>query len=192
MHRWDNFGYNGATFLPHFDTSGTVGGMHLHPLVTPLELLIGTWSGEGQGNYPTIDAFRYRETVTFSAAPNKPFLRYEQKTQSADGTPMHTELGFLRPTGDGKIEFVLAQPTGQTESLEGTLLIDEGGQVQISVASAQVTNTAAAKQVDATKREYAFTPAAGDVAAHALTRFDMAAVGEPMQQHLVSELSKQG
>ena len=183
--------------------------MELHPLVQPLQLLIGTWQGRGQGNYPTIKAFEYLETVTFTAMPGKPFLRYEQRTKSTAGAPMHTELGFLRPIGNGRVEFVLAQPTGQTESMEGTLLIDEQGAVRISVESTEVTNTSTAKNVAATRREYEFSAADGrdggavdgggsgsgssEVAAtpQAMTRFDMAAVGEEMQQHLVSRLTKQ-
>ena len=34
---------------------------------------------------------------------------------------MHTETGFLRVSAEGIVEFVLAQPTGQTELAEGAL-----------------------------------------------------------------------
>src|SRR5699024_12191414 len=73
----------------------------------------------------TIEDFQYRESITFSAAPGKPFLKYEQHTTSPDGAAMHTEVGYLRPHEGGFIEFVLAQPTGQTELLEGTATVND-------------------------------------------------------------------
>lgn len=150
------------------------------------EFLIGTWAGSGRGDYPTIDAFRYRETLTFAAIPGKPFLRYEQKTKGPGDSPMHTECGFLRPVGDGRVEFTLAQPTGQTELLEGTVSDGDDGELVLAFDRSRVANSGTAKQVDDTRRTYVITP---DRTAM-YTEFDLAAVGEPLQRHLVSELAK--
>lgn len=159
--------------------------MELHALVKPLSFLIGTWEGEGRGHFPTIDDFRYSETLTFGAVPGKPFLRYEQKTAGPNG-PMHTELGFLRPGTDGHIEFVIAQPTGQTELLEGTVKEQGDGTLTISFPESVVANTSTAKTVDAAVRTYVIS--ADRTGLH--TKFDMEAVGQSMQQHLVSDLRK--
>lgn len=161
-------------------------GMSLHELVAPYEFLIGTWQGQGRGHYPTIDSFEYTETLTFSAVPGKPFLRYEQKTASPDGGPMHTEVGYFRPRESGHIEFVLAQPMGQTELLEGTATDHDDGSMTIVLGYSQVVNTTSAKLVESTARHYVFNPERTMV--H--HEFDLAAVGEQLQNHLVADLHK--
>lgn len=158
----------------------------LHPAVAPWVFLIGTWQGAGRGHYPTIDAFEYRETLTFGAIPGKPFLRYEQRTQSPAGVPMHTECGFFRPVDGGRVEFVVAQPTGQTELLEGAAREGADGELVVELGKSQVANSGTAKQVNATERRYVFDAARGRVD----VEFGMAAVDQEMQQHLVSALEK--
>lgn len=160
----------------------------LHPAVAPWAFLIGTWKGSGRGHYPTIDAFEYRETLSFAATPGKPFLRYEQRTQSPAGVPMHTECGFFRPVAGGRVELVLAQPTGQTELLEGEAREGADGTLVVELGESQVANSGTAKQVDATQRRYVFDAARGRLDAW----FGMAAVGQEMQEHLVSALEKAG
>src|SRR6058998_1208957 len=89
----------------------------LHPDVLPLAGLVGTWRGEGAGEYPTITPFRYSEEVTFRST-GKPFLAYEQRTWALDdGRPLHSEMGFWRPQPGGGLEVVLAHPTGVVEVL---------------------------------------------------------------------------
>ena len=156
--------------------------MELHPALAAVAGLLGTWRGEGHGEYPTISSFDYTEEVAFSPA-GKPFLQYLQRTWSPAGVPMHTETGFLRVIEGQRVEFILAQPTGQTELAEGQLeAATEGLRFRLA---ARIANSASAKQVDATERDLVL---AGDVLT---TRFAMAAVGQPMTHHLASELRRQ-
>lgn len=163
-----------------------MGFMTMHEDVAPYEFLIGTWQGPGRGHYPTLESFEYTETLTFSMTPGKPFLRYEQQTTNPDGGPMHTEVGYFRPRDGGHIEFVLAQPTGQTELLEGTATANDDGSLTIVLGYSEVRNTTSAKWVENTMRHYVFN--ADRTELH--HEFDMAAVGEDMQNHLVSDLRK--
>ena len=158
----------------------------MHELVEPYKFMIGTWQGLGRGHYPTIENFEYTETVTFTAPPGKPFLRYEQHTTNPAGGPMHTEVGYFRPREAGHIEFVIAQPMGQTELLEGTATNNDDGSMTIVLGYSEIRNTTTAKWVENTMRHYVFS--ADRTELH--HEFDMAAVGEDMQEHLVSDLRK--
>ena len=151
------------------------------PNLIPVASLLGTWKGEGAGSYPTIDDFSYSEEITFTDV-GKPFLHYVQKTRGPSGAPMHTETGYLRIPGDGTAEFVLAQPTGQTELCEGTVHTD--GDTVVLEFRSSLLNSASAKQVTSTHRRYEFTPDA------VTTTFAMAAVGQPLTHHLRSELRR--
>ncbi len=149
--------------------------------LTPVAALLGTWRGEGAGSYPTIDDFTYTEEITFTDV-GKPFLHYVQRTWSPTGSPMHTETGYLRVPGDGTAEFVLAQPTGQTELCEGTLVAE--ADALVLEFHSRVHNSASAKQADTTHRRY---ETVGD---RITTTFAMAAVGQPLTHHLRSELRR--
>jgi hypothetical protein len=155
----------------------------LHPDVEMLGCLLGTWSGDGRGSYPTIDPFAYREEVVF-AHVGKPFLAYRQSTVRADtGLPAHAEAGYLRGVGDGRVELVLAHPTGLAEVAEGDAIVEPDG-LRLVLRSTSVTGTATAKEVRSVERTIAV---AGDV-----LRYDLAmgAVGQPHQHHLSAELHR--
>lgn len=155
--------------------------MSLHPALQPVSGLIGTWRGEGRGEYPTINPFEYTEEVTF-AEVGKPFLVYTQKTWSPAGAPMHVETGYVRVNDGTAVEFVLAQPTGQTELAEGPLGHTADGFT--CTLRSQVVNSATAKHVSETVRHIEL---AGDVLT---TSFAMAAVGVPMTHHLAAKMRR--
>lgn len=157
----------------------------VHPGIAPLAALLGTWTGRGSGDYPTIAGFDYLEDVTFSHT-GKPFLVYTQRTRSAQGAPMHAETGYLRMPAPGRAELVLAQPTGVTEVDEGTVRLapDTGADVLIELESTSIGRTATAKDVAAVQRSFRLT---GDELAYTLR---MAAVGQPMTHHLAGTLHR--
>ncbi|KAL2631029.1 hypothetical protein R1flu_015715 [Riccia fluitans] len=92
----------------------------LHPKLQPLAFMLGTWRGEGEGGFPTINSFCYGEEIKFWHV-GKPVIAYTQKTwKAASGEPMHAESGYFRPTGEGSLEAVIAQSTGLAEVQKGT------------------------------------------------------------------------
>jgi THAP4-like, heme-binding beta-barrel domain len=157
----------------------------LHPDVEALRPLLGRWTGEGAGEYPTIDPFRYREDVTFGHV-GKPFLAYRQATVRLDtGLPAHAEVGYLRGAGGPRVELVLAHPTGVAEVAEGELA-EHGDGLTLRLASVAVAETSTAKEVTRLTR---IITVAGDTLRYDLS---MAAVGQPLQHHLTATLHREG
>jgi hypothetical protein len=160
----------------------------LHPQAVPLASLLGTWRGEGRGEYPTIDPFGFSEEVTFTHV-GKPFLAYAQKTRALDdGRPLHAEAGYWRPLDGaqaeaGTLELVLAHPGGLLESFEGSWT-GAGARLRIELRTVAVTRTATAKEVTETERTFVL---AGDELSYTQR---MAAVGQPLQHHLAAELRR--
>jgi hypothetical protein len=153
--------------------------VRLHPDLEPLVFLLGTWRGEGEGDYPTIEPFSYTEEATFGHS-GRPLLSYLQRTWSAgDGAPMHSESGFLRPVADGSLELVIAHAFGNVEVSEGS----RHGQ-RIELDSRALVPTSTANEVDSVRRVIEVD---GDTMTY---RIDMATSGQPLQQHLVATLTR--
>ncbi|HJR19116.1 MAG TPA: FABP family protein [Actinomycetota bacterium] len=151
----------------------------LDPALEPVAFLLGTWRGEGKGTYPTAQDFSYLEEISFRHI-GKPFLIYTQRTtHPVKGFPMHAELGYWRPQEGGRIELVLAHPTGIVEIEEGTI---DG--TTIEVATTHIGKTTTAKEVSTLERTFTVD---GDVLRYEVR---MAAVGVPLTSHLTAELKR--
>jgi len=105
-------------------------------------LLVGTWNGEGRGQYPTVTSFDYRETLTFTRRDEKT-LAYEQRTQKRyDGQTewleSHWENGFIRILENDELELTSAQ-IGRVEVLIGTSET-HGNLIRIHFMSKTITN----------------------------------------------------
>ncbi|BBZ44887.1 peroxynitrite isomerase [Mycobacterium parmense] len=156
----------------------------LHPDLAALAPLLGTWSGHGAGKYPTIEPFDYFEEAVFSHV-GKPFLAYSHKTKAvADGKPLHAEAGFLRVPEPGRVELILAHPSGITEIDTGTYSLT-GGVIEIAVSTTAIGRAPTAKEVTGLARSMRID---GDQLSYTV---QMGAVGQPLQDHLVAVLRRQ-
>ena len=152
-----------------------------HPAIAPLTFLLGRWEGAGIGGYPTIESFRFGQEITFGHI-GKPYLIYASRSWRLDDVgnkvaPLAMETGFWRPQPDGKVEVLLAHPTGIME-----IYLGEVSGTRIDLATDVVARTETAKTVTAGKRLYGLV---GEDLAYA---YDMAAVGQPLHPHLSAQL----
>ncbi len=156
----------------------------LHPNVVELAPLLGIWSGQGVGVYPTITSFDYHETVVFGHV-GKPFFTYRQSTRAAsDGRALHAEVGFLRVPHPGRVEWMLAHPTGITEIEVGDYAVDDTG-ITVSLQATAIGLSPSAKEVRELSRALRLD---GDVLSYTMR---MGAVGQPDQNHLEAVLHRQ-
>ncbi len=157
--------------------------MHdLHPALAPLEFLLGVWRGAGEGRYPTIDAFAYTETATYTPGPGKPFIIYRQTTHrlGAEQEPLHSETGYIRPVSKSVVELVISQPTGIVEVHTGVVQDH-----RIDFQTSLVGLSATAVEVSRVRRII-------EVKDNAMTyRLHMEAARQPMQVHLKAALTRE-
>lgn len=124
----------------------------VHPALGSLARLVGSWTGTGEGHYPTIAPFTYGETVTFGAA-GRPVLAYAQRTwRPGTDEPLHAESGWLRGQLEGRAELVVAQPTGLAEASVLTLHEDGDALVLEGVRTPLLRSPGARPVVDVRRR----------------------------------------
>jgi len=158
-------------------------GVEVPVPLRPWSWLIGRWIGVGTGQYPTIEDFRFGQEMGFST-DGRPFLSYWSRSWLLDDEgnplrPLATESGYWRPSTNGQLEVILAQPIGYAEIYVGTA---SNGKVELTTDI--VARTVTAKEYNAGSRLYGLVE--GDL----LWAYDMAAVGQPMQAHVSARLKK--
>jgi hypothetical protein len=159
---------------------------NIHPSCARLAWLIGTWAGNGHGEYPGIDAFEFGQEVVFQQ-DGRPFIHYFSRSWIIDenGAKVREaaqETGFLRPQEDGTLEVVLAHNLGFVEVWHGELHEEHP---RFEIATDAVVRTATAKDYTAGKRLYGYVN--GDL----LYAYDMAAEGHELQPHTHAQLVRQ-
>ena len=157
----------------------------LHTDLAGAAWLLGTWHGNGRGDYPTIDPFAYEQEVVF-AHDGRPFLEYTSRTWLLDDKgdrerPAARETGWWRPGPNPRdVEAMIAHPTGIVEVYVGEVVFRK-----VELQTDVVARTETAKQVNALHRLYGIVED-GDLA----YAIDMAAVDQPLQPHLSAKLRK--
>ncbi len=132
-----------------FDT--VPNGVALHPDCLGLACLVGTWKGEGVGDYPMIDDSRYIDGIRF-AHVGKPFLSMSQRPRDvSSGLPLHAESGYLTALDNGSMELVVAQPSGMSEVDVAVISTSHEG-AEIDQRSIRVVTTPSAREVTELRR----------------------------------------
>jgi hypothetical protein len=172
---------------PYQDSHDLRVGPPLHKAVQQLLPFIGVWRGRGGGEYPTIEPFEYAQEIRISH-DGRPFLAYAARAWlvTTEGEPIRPggrEVGWWRPVlgEDGaptdEIEALYCTPTGIMEVHVGRV-----SGVKVEMATDAVIRTSTAKEVTAGKRLY------GIVDRDLLYAQEMAAVGQPLTNHLAARL----
>ncbi|MGH3509253.1 MAG: FABP family protein [Nocardioidaceae bacterium] len=154
---------------------------NLHPDCVKVVWLLGTWHGNGHGDYPGIEPFQFGQELIF-AHDGRPFFHYLSRAWIIDGQGEKVrdaaiETGFVRPKADGNLEFLLAHNTGFVELYYGRV---DGAKIEMSTDA--VVRTESAKEYVAGHRMYGLVE--GDL----LWAYDMAAMGHEMESHLWGRL----
>ena len=156
---------------------------NLHPDCAPVAWLLGTWRGNGHGDYPTIEKYEFGQELIFTH-DGRPFFPYVSRSWVVDGAGEKVregalETGFLRCRPEGRLELVLSHHTGFVEIWYGHA---DGGKFEIVTDA--VARTETAKEYVGGKRLY------GNVDGDLLYAFDMAAMGQPLQPHTWARLQR--
>lgn len=159
---------------------------NIHPNCARLAWIIGTWAGNGHGEYEGIDDYQFGQEVIFQQ-DGRPFIHYMSRSWIIDAEGNHVreaaqETGFIRPQPDGTLEVVLAHNLGFVEIWHGQL---DPEAPRFEIVTDAVARTSTAKAYTAGKRLYGYVN--GDL----LYAYDMAAMGKELQPHTHAQLVRQ-
>jgi hypothetical protein len=159
---------------------------NLHPDCAPIAWLLGTWRGNGHGDYPTIEKFQFGQECIFTH-DGRSFFHYMSRSWEVDDTggkirDRAIETGFIRAKADGSLEWLLTHSSGFVEIWYGRAEI---GTPRLEMTTDAVARTQTAKEYTSGHRLY------GMVEGDLLWAYDMAAMGQPLQPHLWGRLVRQ-
>ena len=92
---------------------------NLHPDCGPVAWLLGTWRGNGHGDYPTIEPFQFGQELIFPQ-DGRPFFHYMSRAWIVDERARRSATPRRRPAScaaepEGTVELLLAHNTGFVE-----------------------------------------------------------------------------
>lgn len=156
---------------------------NLHPDCGPVAWMLGTWRGNGHGDYPTIEPYQFGQELIFTH-DGRPFFHYFSRSWIVDeaGETVREaalETGFVRCRPEGRVELLLTHSTGFVEIWYG-----EAGDGKLELQTDAVVRSETAKDYAAGHRLY------GNVEGDLLYAFDMAAMGQPLQPHTWARLQR--
>jgi len=156
----------------------------LHPDCLPLAWLLGRWEGAGVGEYPTVEAHRFGQEITFGYVPGHAFLTYASRAWALDEhgqltEPLNQETGYWRPAGEGSAEVVMTHPAGVVE-----VYIGEVESAKIELATRGVLKTETAPDYRTGHRLY------GLVNGRLMYVYEVSAEGAPLQPRMSAELQR--
>lgn len=90
-----------------------------------MDILVGSWSGIGRGQFPGVTSFDFRETLIFTRRDDKS-LAYEQRTQKlyddqTEYLQSHWENGFISILDNEELQMANIQVGGRNVRLVGTV-----------------------------------------------------------------------
>ena len=77
---------------------------NIHELCAPLAWMIGSWRGNGHGEYPTIEGFQFGQEVVFQQ-DGRPFIHYFSRgwIETEDGTFVREAFLAKDTLGSGSV-----------------------------------------------------------------------------------------
>ncbi|XP_053293313.1 peroxynitrite isomerase THAP4 [Pleuronectes platessa] len=130
------------------------GAPELNPGLLPIDWLLGAWESDepGEGSFPSIEPFRYTETLHFSHVGQPIIIFMFNAFEAESKMPLHQECGFIRmQPGTNRVAFIIAQNSGLMEIEEGELT---GKQLSLKTDSLARISFAKTPKVKQISREF--------------------------------------